>query len=387
MTAPAPGPVSSRPHWGGRTETRLNLWVMSVFKRLGWRERIEPFVGYGATLGAETGTRPDAKYLLTSDDSDVQPPCGWVRVFARVMVAPKRRGLKMHSSAYGLEEKPRAVRGWRSFFSAQAPLVTVTVLVDGNSYQTTSDSGGYIDVVLPSELEAGWQVVTLITAAGSSAAAGIQVLDPDQKTGLISDIDDTALVTSVPRPLLAVWNTFILHESARAAVPGMAKFYGQLVRQYPNLPVFYLSTGPWNVVPALLRFFQFHRFPSGTLLMTDFGPTNTGWFRSGKEHKLRSLARLAQDFPEMKWILVGDDGQHDPAIYDEFAGNCPANVLGIAIRQLSPTESILSHGPLRELDPERPQRTLHRNLSFNVQGKDGFIIAAKLRVMGFLPNR
>ena len=385
MTAPAPGPVSSRPHWGGRTETKLNLWVMRFFRRLGWRERIEPFVGYGAAPGTHTGTCPEQKYLSKTQGEETTPT-GWVRVLARVMVAPKKRGLKPHTSAFGVGDAPRSVRGWRSFFSAQAPLVTVTVVVEGKPYEATSDSGGYIDVVLPSQLGSGWQEVSLITGEGMSAAAGIQVLDSHQKIGLLSDIDDTALVTSVPRPLLALWNTFILHESARAAVPGMAKLYRKLQHQYPDLPMFYLSTGPWNVVPALLRFFAFHRFPSGTLLMTDFGPTNTGWFRSGKEHKLRSLARLAQDFPKIKWILIGDDGQHDPAIYDEFSGSHPENVEGIAIRQLTPTESILAHGPIRELDPQRPERTLNPALSFNICGADGVEITAKLRGVGILPN-
>lgn len=50
----------------------------------------------------------------------------------------------------------------------------------------------------------------------------------------------------------------------------------------------------------------------GPLLLTDWGPTNTGWFRSGQDHKRACLDRLAKDFPKIKWLLIGDDGQHDP---------------------------------------------------------------------------
>ena len=42
----------------------------------------------------------------------------------------------------------------------------------------------------------------------------------------------------------------------------------------------------------------------------------------------------------MRWILVGDDGQHDPEIYAEFAREFPRNVAGIAIRSLSQIELI-----------------------------------------------
>jgi phosphatidate phosphatase APP1 len=45
----------------------------------------------------------------------------------------------------------------------------------------------------------------------------------------------------------------------------------------------------------------------------------------------------------VKWLLVGDDGQHDPKIYTEFTGRRPDRVRGIAIRELSPSEQVLSH--------------------------------------------
>ncbi len=37
----------------------------------------------------------------------------------------------------------------------------------------------------------------------------------------------------------------------------------------------------------------------------------------------------------MKWILVGDDGQRDPYIYNGFAVRYPDNVAAIVIRNLT----------------------------------------------------
>ena len=54
----------------------------------------------------------------------------------------------------------------------------------------------------------------------------------------------------LPRPLLAAWNTFVLDEHARMAVPGMAVLYERLVNANAGAPVFYLSTGAWNVAPT-----------------------------------------------------------------------------------------------------------------------------------------
>jgi hypothetical protein len=54
------------------------------------------------------------------------------------------------------------------------------------------------------------------------------------------------------------------------------------------------------------------------------------------------LIRLAEEFPDVRWLLVGDDGQHDPEIYAEFAASYPQNVAAVAIRRLSPTQTVLA---------------------------------------------
>jgi phosphatidate phosphatase APP1 len=201
----------------------------------------------------------------------------------------------------------------------------------------------------------------------------------DERLGIVSDIDDTAVVTHLPRPLLAAWNTFVLRESARAAVPGMAEFYRGLVARHPGAPVIYLSTGAWNVAPTLNRFLARHGFPEGALLLTDWGPTNTGWFRSGREHKNSALRRLAEELPGIRWLLVGDDGQHDPQIYADFARAAPDHVAAIAIRQLTATQQVLSGGTPVAPHEVRPPTTA------TFLAPDGFGLARELSAAG-LPS-
>ena len=40
------------------------------------------------------------------------------------------------------------------------------------------------------------------------------------------------------------------------------------------------------------------------------------------------------DFPRIRWVLVGDDGQHDLGIYAAFAAATPDRVRAIALRDL-----------------------------------------------------
>ncbi len=80
------------------------------------------------------------------------------------------------------------------------------------------------------------------------------------------------------------------------------------------------------------------------MLLTDWGPTHDRWFRSGREHKLSNLRRLAEEFPNIQWLLIGDDGQHDEEIYTEFGRENPAHVAAVAIRRLLPAEAVLAGG-------------------------------------------
>ena len=155
----------------------------------------------------------------------------------------------------------------------------------------------------------------------------------------------------LPRPLLAFRNAFLVRETDRRPVPGMAGLYADIVAAHPDVLVVYLSTGAWNTAAALLGFLARHGYPPGPLLLTDWGPTDEGWFRSGQAHKRAQLSRLFADFPDVRWLLVGDDGQHDPTLYAEAAAAHPDRVRAIAIRQLSVTEQVAQHGTPTGPDP------------------------------------
>ena len=304
MTNPRPDLVL---HRAARMEDALNRTAAQLMRRRGWKPRIITYTGYG------------------NGDQ--------VRVLARVLLSPPAVG-----------GRDGAMRGWRHFVSAKVSGVPVTITVDGVPHVVESGRGGYVDVTLPSTLPAGWGVVTVAIADAEPAQAPVRVVGRAERLGIISDIDDTVLVTALPRPLLAFWNTFVRHEESRAPVPGMAELYEALRADDPDAFVVYVSTGAWNVAPALRRFMRRRGFPDGPLLLTDWGPTPEGWFRSGQEHKRATLRRLVDELPQLRWVLVGDDGQHDPQLYDEIVWARPDDVRFVAVRELAAAEQVLTHG-------------------------------------------
>lgn len=265
-----------------------------------------------------------------------------VRVLGRVLLTQKPPpGSKAEHAARNGNQN---IRGWRAFTGVPLQFSDVEITIGDVVSHVTADRGGLIDTEVDVQLSPGWHTAVLRAEGTEPAEALIQVIAPGVQFGIVSDIDDTVMVTALPRPFLALWNTFVLSERARMATPGMAVLLDRLTIERPEAPVIYLSTGPWNAAPTLARFLTRNMYPKGALLLTDWGLTQDRWFRSGQDHKHRNLERLAQEFPDMRWLLIGDNGQHDEAIYSAFAAENPDKVAAIAIRQLSVSESVFAGG-------------------------------------------
>ncbi|WAB83736.1 DUF2183 domain-containing protein [Microcella daejeonensis] len=312
---PAARPESSWIRRAAEAEDSFHSWRERRGRKRGLVPVVLPYSGYGGA--------------------------GWARVLCRVLLIRAGRDLR---------NPGKAVRGWRSFTSIPVAEARVTVTAGGVEHELRADRGGVVDADIAVDLPPGRHTISICPEGGEAVEAQVTIIDPDARIGLLSDIDDTVMVTALPRPFIAAWNTFVLNEHARQPVPGMSVLYERLVREHPNGPIVYLSTGAWNVAPTLDRFLDRHLYPGGTLLLTDWGPTRERLFRSGQDHKKASLERLAREFPDMRWVLVGDDGQHDPELYRAFAEAHPQNVAAVAIRQLSPSEAVLAGGRTRDAE-------------------------------------
>lgn len=330
-------------HRLARFENRVHRWREHRARKRGKLVTVVPFNGYGGA--------------------------GWVRVLARVIIVRPPKKTKDGESV--------SVRGWRTFTGIPIGNALVRVEIGGTVHELTADRGGVIDQVLQIDLAPGWQSFTMSAEGQEPVPAQLFVVGENVDFGIVSDIDDTVMITMLPRPFVAAWNVLVVEEHARRPVPGMAVLLDQLIAQHPGAPMVYLSTGAWNVVPTLKRFLSRHLFPKGAMLLTDWGPTHDRWFRSGRAHKLDNLVRLTEEFPGVRWLLFGDDGQHDEAIYADFQAEHPDAVAAVAIRRLSTAEAVRAGG--RSPDPE--------NISDAapwVIASDGAAIREKLSALGLL---
>lgn len=343
----------ARPHLAALMEDAWNRRKSDTLRERGWGTKIVPHTGYGSV--------------------------GFVRVLARVLMSrdPMRAASgDAAGSVQSLRSAEEETRGWRAFVTSPAIDVPVTIRIGEREIDGRTDRSGLVDIVVHGHgLGPGWHQVEITSPLARPSTASVLIIGTRQTFGLVSDIDDTVLSTSLPRPVIAAWNTFVKAEGTRSPVPGMATFYRELRDSHPGMPVIYLSTGAWNTAPSLTRFLRRNGYPPGPMLLTDWGPTHTGWFRSGQDHKRSALARLARELPHVKWLLVGDDGQNDPKIYTEFAARRPDSVRAIAIRQLSVGEQVLSHGIPVANDDLAPAPT-HDIAAPVVRAHDGYALSS-----------
>jgi phosphatidate phosphatase APP1 len=282
-----------------RLETGLREAASRVALRAGWTAAVLPYPGDGTQ--------------------------GRARVLGRVLLAPTATEPAAR----------RGIPGWRRLLTLERPGVDVVVEVGGARRTVRSDEGGIVDATLEVRMPEGRATATL-TVGERYDTATVHVAPDDARLGVVCDIDDTAWVTNLHHPLRALWRTLARSSGGRRAVPGMAGLLRALHERHPDAPVVYLSNGPWNLAGPVARFLEHGGFPAGPLLMTDWGITPRAWFRDGQAHKRSSLERLAEDFPQVSWVLIGDDGEHDPDLYGEFAARHPDRVAAIALRQVMP---------------------------------------------------
>ena len=226
--------------------------------------------------------------------------------------------------------------------------VAVELRIGKHTATEVTDDHGFANFALsvPS-LKVGWHDAHATTTpidGGESATGAGRVVKPSLRAPflVISDIDDTILLTGLTEGVSMVTRTLLREANQRRAIPGMSSLYRGLVRgvanqagkRKPEPTFFYVSTGSWSFYPLLEQFIQLRAFPQGPMFLTDWGPTERYLRRSGAEHKRTAIRRLFEAYPGMRFVLIGDSGQRDALTYEEMAKEFPDRVALIMIRQV-----------------------------------------------------
>lgn len=216
------------------------------------------------------------------------------------------------------------------------------------SWETRADNRGYWSLqanqALP--LAPGWHPIETRPATSPDAtSAGLLVHDPRNTWGLISDIDDTVLVSEVLSKRSLLRNSLLLPPESRRAVAGMAQLYAGWLQRNPHpqaTPVFYVSATPRQLSDSVRRFLRHNGFPRGVLQLKEVYSHQADPLRDQQAYKLGRLRAILAAYPGVRFTLVGDDGERDPECYAALQASHPERIHEVWIRPVHP-------------DPARPR--------------------------------
>jgi phosphatidylserine/phosphatidylglycerophosphate/cardiolipin synthase-like enzyme len=120
----------------------------------------------------------------------------------------------------------------------------------------------------------------------------------------------------------------------RRSMLAMPRLVRALSSDLDDAPVFYVTDFSVLVAGPIMNLLRRDGYPPGALLPTGHSLVPRWLLGGSRTRKLAGLQQLAEQKPDVRWVLVGDDGEHDPEVFLDFAHHHPGRVAVIALRQV-----------------------------------------------------
>jgi phosphatidate phosphatase APP1 len=209
---------------------------------------------------------------------------------------------------------------------------------DKDSRQRTIYTNNYGHFALRAALDFIPTHVRVLASEHLSATTEVKI-ENSSGISVISDIDDTIKHTAMISGAREAFRNAFLRDLNDLVIDGVQEWFHRLADM--GVGFHYVSNSPWQLFPVLSRFFLSVRLPTGSFHLKQYSGMLQGIFEPVAERKKSTLDRIARDFPERYFILVGDSGEADLEVYVDFVQDNPGRVLGVFIRDVT---TPVSHG-------------------------------------------
>ncbi|KAK2616504.1 hypothetical protein QQS21_000547 [Conoideocrella luteorostrata] len=169
-----------------------------------------------------------------------------------------------------------------------------------------------------------------------SATQEVKITEP-AGVSLISDIDDTIKRSNISGGAREIFRNTFVRDLDGLCIDGVREWYTDMHKM--GVSMHYCSNSPWQLFPVLASFFKIAGLPPGSLHLKQYSGMLQGIFEPVAERKKTTLNRLIKDFPNRKFLLVGDSGEADLEVYTELVLANPGRILAIFIRDVTTPET------------------------------------------------
>lgn len=150
---------------------------------------------------------------------------------------------------------------------------------------------------------------------------------------VVSDIDDTIKHSAISSGAKEIFRNTFIRELQDLHIDGVEGWYNRMADL--GAKFHYVSNSPWQLYPVLVNFFAGAGLPSGSFHLKQYSGMLQGIFEPVAERKKGTLEKIMRDFPERRFILVGDSGEADLELYTELVLANVGRILGVFIRDVT----------------------------------------------------
>lgn len=254
------------------------------------------------------------------------------------------------------EQKPPEIFSETNFFIANLlalialfkvktiPNVELELDFFGTKYKTKSLEDGFFrfEFDANSDLPYAWHIVKItgknVLNGEIISSEGKLFVPKITKFAVISDIDDTIMKSYSATIFRRLYELISKNPYRRKVFENTIEWYQELAdEKYPgneSRAFFYVSSSEWNLYEYLNVVFKQNKLPEGIFLLNSLRTLRSFWKtgKTGHEGKLLRIGRLMHTFPHVKFLLIGDNTQKDPEIYEEIVSKYPDQIKAMMIR-------------------------------------------------------
>lgn len=214
----------------------------------------------------------------------------------------------------------------------------------GKVYETKTDTDGFFKFEWhdAEPFERGWLPVKITAVAHNRTigSVGRVYIAHSTQFVIVSDIDDTFLISHSANLRKRLWVLFSQNARTRKPFEGVVRHYQLLAKSHttpeaPN-PFFYVSSSEWNLYEYILEFASVNRIPPGVFMLSQL-KIFSQLLKTGQNNhgtKFTRIVRVLQAFPNQRVILLGDSSQQDPYIYESLVKHFPKQIHAVYIRDV-----------------------------------------------------
>ncbi len=220
----------------------------------------------------------------------------------------------------------------------------INLSINQETFKTKGDDEGYFEFNVKTKqlLPMGYQKIVLnIDGNKNLHETKATIIDNTPLVGIISDFDDTIIVSDVTNKIKLGFNTMFKNYKQRTLVPTMLERFEKILAQNPQgtpSTLFVLSGSPQQLFIPVEEFLDYYHFPKRTLILKKAHGENLDPLTDQFAYKTQKIERLIKLYPHMKWVMFGDSGEKDYQVYKAIKEKYPKKVKSYYIRNVESGE-------------------------------------------------